>query len=1730
MLSRLGPFAPVTPVTKRLTLAALALVLVLAFVTCLASVELAAAVAPPKCNDLKATIVGTPGDDEITGTGAADVIVALAGDDVVRGAGGNDVICGGPGADVLRGGKGADLLRGSRGADLLVGGAGKDQLRGGKSSDDLRGGQGDDLLAGGKGVDGCDGGPGFNTLTRCENVPTEQPVATDDTASTTEDAATSVDVLANDTDPDGDALLVVSVDTAGTKGAVTITRGGTGLSYDPNGQLESLGTGDSGADAFSYTVSDGKGGTDTASVTVTIAGIDDAPRAVNDTTTVAEDATATTIDVRANDTDVDGGPKTIESATQPAKGTVVITNAGDDLTYEPDANYCSSGPAPDDTFTYTLNGGSTATVAVTVTCVDDPGTAADDTATVTEDDPATTIDVLANDTDVDAITITRVTQPTNGTVVITDNGDDLTYEPAPNYCNSGAGPDDTFTYTINGGDTATVSITVTCVDDNPLAVDDAATVLMKVSATTIDVLANDTDVDAGPKTITQVTQPINGTVVITNNGDDLTYEPDSDYCNEGAPTDDFTYTLNGGSTATVAVTVSCDVRPVSVNDTKTVAEDAVATTIDVRANDTDIDGGPTTIESVTQPANGIVVITNAGADLTYEPDPDYCNNPPGTTLDTFTYTLNGGSTASVSMTVTCVNDPPVADDETFDGARSAVGNTTFVMNDPDDAAPGTPDPTDTSPSTNRPHKSVSGDILAGDTDIDGPGPLTVVAGTFATNDGGSVTIQADGDFVYEPAPSTSCTDHSDFFDYTISDQNAAGPDPTPGTDVGRVTIAISGCVWYVNNDDAQGNNGTSERPFNTLAQAETASGSGHSIFVYNGTGTTTGYAAGFSLKANQQLIGEVADLVVGSDTLHTGVAGKRPTITDNNADVVDLDDNTTVRGLTIDPQGTGGGIAGSTGDTGGGTVENVNIIDTGIAGTQPALELDATTGTFNISNLAIDNTAATTPPNTASGIRLNNAGTVVFAPASPITVTTKVAKALDLTGTALGTSTFDDVTVTAATNGAVSLSGTTGTIALGDDAGTDLSLTTASGAAAAFRLNNAGNVTVGTHGTDNVSAAGGPAVDATGSATSTYALAFDDTDSSNSSSDGINLDTFGAGTFSTGSGSAINGVTGIGFDLNQGNANVTYDGTIRTTVAGSRPVEVTNRGGGTVDFNGTVSSTALGVNLVTNPSAAIRFDGGLALSTGVHVAFNATGGGTISVTDPNAVGTAPDNTLTTTTATALNVTSTDIGSDDLNFKSISVNGAGTGILLSATGSAGGLTVTGTGSTDGSGGTIQSITNRGASFLDSDQVSLANMNFTNAATTDGAGPCLELSLGKNTGCNAPINLQDVITATLSNLNIKGSAQQGINGRNVTGFTLTDSVLTGIGNAADEDGIHFFNMLGTSTITNTSVTGSFDDNMIIQNSGAGSGTVTVNETVAAASTFSQSTHGSGIVLGARLGASLTLSVDDTTFDHNFWYGITNTPSDSPAGGKDASLLQVTVTDSTLVDNYEGIDMLATPQASVRFNIANNTFDNEVLEVGVLGRPFETGLVEGAITGNTMPTPNGQTADAILIDTQGGAVLRVNVANNTLPYAGTQDAIYVGGGSDGVGSVDVTLTNNTIDLQLDGTEDARAGIFAQVAVGSGNTTSLCVDVGSATPALRNTFTHSLGGNTIGGDIRLRQRNDGTVRLPGYAGGATDTAAVAAYLEGRNTLVNRPPATATAESTGFAGGAACTQPTLPQ
>jgi VCBS repeat-containing protein len=186
------------------------------------------------------------------------------------------------------------------------------------------------------------------------------PVARNDAYATNEDTPLTITpgVLANDSDADGNPLTALLL-TAPSHGTLGFSSDGSFV-YTPNANYN-------GSDSFTYKASDGSANSNVATVSITVNPVDDAPMALNDSVSTGENAPPVHVDVLANDTDSDGGPKTIASASDPAHGTVVLTGgstgASTGLTYQPVADYC--GP---DTFTYTLNGGSTATVSISVKC------------------------------------------------------------------------------------------------------------------------------------------------------------------------------------------------------------------------------------------------------------------------------------------------------------------------------------------------------------------------------------------------------------------------------------------------------------------------------------------------------------------------------------------------------------------------------------------------------------------------------------------------------------------------------------------------------------------------------------------------------------------------------------------------------------------------------------------------------------------------------------------------------------------------------------------------------------------------------------------------------------------------------------------------------------------------------------------------------------------------------------------------------------------------------------------------------------------------------------------------------------------------------------------------------------------------------------------------------------------------------------------------------------------
>jgi hypothetical protein len=1087
----------------------------------------------------------------------------------------------------------------------------------------------------------------------------------------------------------------------------------------------------------------------------------------------------------------------------------------------------------------------------------------------------------------------------------------------------------------------------------------------------------------------------------------------------------------------------------------------------------------------------------------------------------------------------------VAGDETFNATNSAIGNTTLNVNDTAttgagaaDGRPPTPDPTDTSPTTDRPHKEITGNIFANDTDVDNnSNEFTAVPGTFATNDGGTVTIQSDGDFNFEPAPSTSCTDNSDFFDYTVSDNVSSGAGPNPGTDTGRVTVAITGCVWYVNNNDAQGNSGTSEKPFDTTAQAQTASGNNQTTFVYDGDDTTTGYNTGYTMNTGESLLSEGATLQIGSDTLHTADAANKASLTNNNADVVTLAPSATVKSFNIDPQGTGGGIFGTGLGATTVTLDDLNVVDNGTKGTQPGLELDTNSGTTtNASNLTVNNGDGSSATTGDTGVKLNNTGTVNFASTGTISITTNGAAGLiaDGTGTAtsLGSaSTFDDITVTNSGNGGVRLLSTTGSgTAFGDGSGTDLNLTTVSGSSPAFSVQTAGSFSVPSAGTSNVSATGGPAVDVVSSTGST--MPFDSVSSTNSANDGVNIDGIGTGTFSATSGS-VGGEAGIGFDLNGGSGAITYPGTFNN---GSGPLvaEVTGRTGGVVSLAGSMNDNndaGGGVNVANNTGGSTVFSGATKqYNTGAsdavtfsnsdgHTFVLSGGGSDIDTTSGNGVnvttsgtfqvsgsGNTIDSTALGASNRALNIADTDIAAADVTFEHVNSSGGTNGIRLNNNGnSAGGLTVTGIGGTctaadqtGCSGGTIQSATGAGIDLAsDSGEVSLTRMNVKN---------------GGDDGIHAS--------------SVGTSAGNGIG--------LANSVISGNGNAVNENGIDYDNVLGISSLNSSVFTGSAEDNARI-NATSGTGRFTVDS-----STFSSNSTtlgGDGLKMTPDGSSSVRALVQNSTFQANRDDGFQlNAQGDANTDLQFNSNTVHAAGNAGAVSAHAGLNFDSGTTSDTRMSMNGGTVDGADGSAIIINPAGDNSSPAAGISSTFNGTYNNDTVGTSGVAGSGSATglgiwakpvrnvdSAISITNSHINGTGQFGMQLLH--NDGQGNSDFTVTGNTFRTIGTGNEP----IFVQAGSLSTDVINMCADIGGTGGDNTNPPGNDFAGQGSGGvtDIAFRRPSADAgshLKLPGFSPPASSN--LQPYIQGRN--VGNPTAVNFSGEL-EAGPASCQQPTAP-
>ena len=389
-----------------------------------------------------------------------------------------------------------------------------------------------------------------------------------------------------------------------------------------------------------YNVSDVAGNAATQVTRTVHVNMNGAPTADPQSVTTNED-TAKAITLTGSDPDND--PLTFSVVTGPIHG--ALSGTAPNLTYTPALNYNGA-----DSFTFKVNDGhtdsNTATVSITVTPVNDPPIADAQSVTTNEDTPKA-ITLTASDVDGDTLTFSVVTGPTHG--ALSGTAPNLTYTPAANY--NGA---DSFTFKANDGtvdsNIATVSITVTPVNDPPIA--DAQSVTTNED-TPKAITLTASDVDGDTLTFSVVTGPTHG--ALSGTAPNLTYTPAANY--NGA--DSFTFKANDGTVDSNIATVSITVTP--VNDPPIADPQSVTTDEDtakaITLTGSDVDGDTLTFSVVTGPTHG--ALSGTAPNLTYTPAANYNG------ADSFTFKANDGTvdsnTATVSITVTPVNDPPIAD-------------------------------------------------------------------------------------------------------------------------------------------------------------------------------------------------------------------------------------------------------------------------------------------------------------------------------------------------------------------------------------------------------------------------------------------------------------------------------------------------------------------------------------------------------------------------------------------------------------------------------------------------------------------------------------------------------------------------------------------------------------------------------------------------------------------------------------------------------------------------------------------------------------------------------------------------------------------------------------------------------------------------------------------------------------------------------------------------------------
>ncbi|NTV95089.1 MAG: retention module-containing protein, partial [Thiobacillus sp.] len=663
-----------------------------------------------------------------------------------------------------------------------------------------------------------------------EEAVNHAPAAQDDHETLLEDTTLHGNVLANDTDVDGDTLTVTGYTIAGNAtlhapGDTVVLAGIGAFSLDANGSYTFVPAQDydGAVPAVTYTITDGHGGTDSATLTINMVGGDDTPVAGDDHAVTDED-TPVTIPVLANDSDVDGDPlaivKIATTAVQPGDTVAVdhgavTLNADGTLTFSPDPDYNGTT-----SFAYTITDGTTevpATVYVKVNPVNDPPVANDDVANTPINSPVD-IDVKANDSDPDnnrdqlAVTNPVLADPSQGIVSVNPDGS-LHFVPAQDFSGQ---VEITYTLTDPDGLADTATVTVTVGDNTP---PEGADITRSTAEDTAYVIQKDdfgfSDPDAGQTfhavridslptdgTLTLDGQPVTAGQVVDVadiEAGKLRYLPDAN--ENGSPYGHFTFSVQDSSGAydDDANTFTLDVTP--VNDAPDAVANHYVTPEDTATSgnlitdddngtapggvDSDIDGDSLRVtridgqDLVFDPVSGLATVNldhgvlaiKANGDFTFTPAANYNGT------QAFAYTVADpdglADSATVGITVDSINDAPVANDDPI-----AIGEDVTSTFDPraNDTDMDTPHDQLVIVSLNGQAVDPANPASYLPTDVYDP-----VSGTLA----GRVAMTADGQVKFDPAPDyNSDPAHPLVIPYTVSDGQG-------GSDSANITVNVT---------------------------------------------------------------------------------------------------------------------------------------------------------------------------------------------------------------------------------------------------------------------------------------------------------------------------------------------------------------------------------------------------------------------------------------------------------------------------------------------------------------------------------------------------------------------------------------------------------------------------------------------------------------------------------------------------------------------------------------------------------------------------------------------------------------------------------------------------------------------------------------------------------------------------------------------------------------------------